>query len=150
MMVGDISLGGQKSGPGVLRVVEHEGDELHEGLFGGVAGRVRLADGRAGVACAAVKQGEDVCAKDDAQDQDDNRAADADVDSAELKAATAALVATILDVGAFTAGRPSHEAIIPSELKAPSHRMRPYVRWLEEIQRLAAPLLQNDGAVSGR
>ena len=89
-----------------LRIVENERDELNEGLLALVARRIGLAYGRASIATAHAQQGEEIAVKHKAEQEQNNRAADADVASAN--AAAPAIVATIFYVRAFTTGRPSH------------------------------------------
>ena len=96
-------------GPGLLVVVENERDELDERALGVIASRIWLTDGGRRTSAAATEKSEKVLLKDQTEDQQNQRAADADVHAAELEsAATATLVATILDVLAITTGRPSH------------------------------------------
>src|ERR1700680_2753855 len=109
MVVRLAGLLGKNLGPGVLRVVEDERDELHQRLFGFVARGVRAAHGRGTrPSAAATEEREEILFEDKAEDQQDQGATDANVRAAQLKAsATAAgLVATIFDVLTFLAGRP--------------------------------------------
>src|ERR1700730_6412966 len=108
----------QNSRPGFLRVVQHEGNKLHQGFFRliacrGSARRVRIAyPGRSGRSrsTAAIEKREEVCLEDEAEDEQDDGAADADVHAAKLKpAATASgFVATIFNVRTIAAGSPLH------------------------------------------
>ena len=61
---------------------------------------------------ATAQQREKVLMEDKAQDQQDQRATQADVNPAKTKSAAstaAGFVAAIFDVGAFSTGRPTHK-----------------------------------------
>src|ERR1700730_5023852 len=91
---------GQELRPRFLRVIERERNEFHERSLGRIASRIRLPDCRGtGVCCTAAKQCEKIGFEDETEDQQNNCAADPDVQAAELEAATpAALIATVFDV----------------------------------------------------
>jgi hypothetical protein len=93
-----------------LRVVESERYEFDEWPLGGVTSWIGLPDRRwAGVGATAAKQGEEIRFEDKAEDQENDRAADADVQAAELESsASAAFIATVLDILALATGSPSH------------------------------------------
>jgi hypothetical protein len=106
--------------PVVLRVVEHEGDELNFFLLGCVARRIGSA-GRAaaGANGAGVEQRRNqVALEDEAEHEQHEYAADADVHAAETaatgEAAPAAVVTTIFNIVAGAAWSPSHECRLAS------------------------------------
>src|SRR5579864_3799243 len=89
----------QQLRPGILRVIENEGNKLHHWFFRGIASRIGLADRRAGNHGAAAQQREEVGSEDETENQQNNRAADSDMRAADLEsAASAAFIAAILDV----------------------------------------------------
>src|ERR1043166_8422661 len=95
--------------PGSLCVVQHERNKLHQRLFLLVAPSVRLAHCRRSRSSAGSQQRKKVLFKDDAQHQQDQRAANSQVHSAELKTpATATLVTAIFNVLAASARCPFH------------------------------------------
>jgi hypothetical protein len=124
-----VSLLGQNLRPGFLRIVEHERDELYDWLLRGIASRVRLADRRAGITSPAAKQGKKISPENETENQENKRAADADVHAAELEAATSAFIATVFDVLAFVTGRPFHKFVLLTEedLQASSSQAVLYV-----------------------
>ena len=74
--------------PGVLGVVQDESDEVDQRLFLLIARGIGLADSGAGRAHGAVAdQRQKVALENQAQDEQDNHAAQAEVNAAELKAA---------------------------------------------------------------
>jgi hypothetical protein len=73
--------------PGLLGVVEHERDELHQRLLSLVARRVRLPAhlcGRVGAA-AHSRQRQEIALKYQAQHQQNDETADPNVESAKIK-----------------------------------------------------------------
>src|SRR5450755_1189049 len=108
------TLRGQNLRPRLLGVIEHEGDELHQRLFGLVAPCVGTTDLRGWVGTAAhACQRQKISLKYQAQHQQDKKAADPDVDSAKIEtsatAAIAAVVSAVFQVVATSAGCPAHE-----------------------------------------
>jgi hypothetical protein len=100
--------------PGILRVIKYKRDELNQRFFGSVARRVGLADGRRPRAASTAKQREEILPEDEAQHQQDERAANSEVHPAELKpsASTAGIVTAIFDVLAFSTGCPAHVVLL--------------------------------------
>ncbi len=103
-----VTIIGDDFGPGVLHVVENEGDELDFVLFGGAllgcGGRAlrRLRGGG-----TAQKRREQVAFKNKTQDQQYQDAADADVNAAG-KSSAAAAGAIVFYVVAYSAWCPTH------------------------------------------
>jgi hypothetical protein len=68
------------------------------------------------LAATATKQRKKVLMKDQAEDEQNQRAAYADVHSAELKSpaasTTARFIAAIFDVGTISTGRPTHGSLL--------------------------------------
>jgi hypothetical protein len=90
--------------PRLLRIVEHERHEVDHALFfgrRGPGGRRRGRGRRVGIA-AFVEHGQKVLSRDEAEDDEDRKPAEADGrDAAESAAAESrALASTIFDVGA--------------------------------------------------
>ncbi|OQY67518.1 MAG: phosphoserine phosphatase [Polyangiaceae bacterium UTPRO1] len=101
---------GERKGllPGVLDVVEHEGDELDQPLFVGrrPVGGVGPA---AGVdADRVAEEREEVLPGGEAQDEEEDGAADADPQPAEPGTAGCAHAAPVFEVAAPSAWRPAH------------------------------------------
>ncbi len=99
--------------PGVLHVVEHERDEVRALLLRrrclARRGRRRASVRRGGDVAAPVQQGEEVLPEDQAQHQQDHRAAQADAAADPEPAATGrSLAAAVLDVVAPVPSRPPH------------------------------------------
>src|SRR5450631_382562 len=100
--------------PGLLGVIKHERDKLHQRLLPLIAGRVGLPahlSGRVGAATHS-RQRKKIPLKYQTQHQQDDEAADSNVDAAKIKttaAATAAVVSTIFDVLTLSARRPTHD-----------------------------------------
>jgi hypothetical protein len=97
----------QQTLPGGLGVVEHEGDELHLlVLFG------RARDGPGGARGAGrtvtAQQGEEVLLEDQAEDEQDGRAAESDPHAAPTEPAAAP--AAILEIAAGPTRCPPHES----------------------------------------
>src|ERR1035438_6226797 len=95
--------------PGILSVVENEGDQLNQRLFRGVTGGIGPANG-GGRRAATTKQPEEILSEDEAQYQQDERPADSQMHPAELESsAPAGIVAAIFDVLAFITRCPAHD-----------------------------------------
>src|SRR6202041_909794 len=99
-------------GPGILRVVEHERNELNFFLFGSVARRVgwtRSGRRTPRTHSATVQEWRDqVTFKDKTQNQQNEQAANPDVNTAESTTARAAGIAIVFNVAAGAARCPSH------------------------------------------
>src|SRR4029077_11491657 len=110
-----VGLFGEKFRPGFLSVVQDKGNKLNQRSFGGIARRVRTIRGHGGAIAgrAASEQREEILLEDQAEHEQNQRAANSDVHAAELKsAATAArFVAAIFDVLAITTGCPAHRSL---------------------------------------
>jgi hypothetical protein len=106
----------KKVRPRFLRVVQNERDKLHERLLRGVPRGIRPGDGGwlRSDGAASAEQSKEVCLEDEAENQQKDGAADADMHAAESKtaSATAGIVASILDILALTAWRPSHNLFL--------------------------------------
>jgi hypothetical protein len=102
-----------------LRVVEDEGNEFDERSLGGITSWIWLPDRcGSGVCATAAEQGEKIGFEYEAENQEDDRAADADVQATELEsAAPAAFIATVFDILALATGGPSHEFLLGEECK---------------------------------
>ena len=99
----------QNLAPCVLRVIQDEGDKVDQRLFLLVAGRIGLADRRCRVSDGTVAdERQEVAFENDAQDEQDDHAAQSEVNSSGLKAATTAFVAPIFNVVAASARCPAH------------------------------------------
>ena len=96
MPVADASLIRKKLRPGILRVVEHKGYELHQRLLRGVSSGVGLADRGTGVAGSATEKAEQVRLENKTENQKKNRTTNANVDSAEPEAAATATFVTAI------------------------------------------------------
>ena len=115
MVIRSASLLRKKVRPRFLRVVQNERDKLHERLLRGVPRGIRPGGGRLrSDGAASAEQSKEVCLEDEAENQQKDGAADADVHAAESKtaSATAGIVAPILDILALTAWRPSHDLLL--------------------------------------
>jgi hypothetical protein len=109
--IGSVGLLRENLRPGILHIVEHEGDKLHERFFLLVLSGIRLADAGLGIRDAATaEQGEEVCFEHEAENQEDDGPANPDVNAAKIEAATTAAtgIAIVFNIGALAAGRPSH------------------------------------------
>jgi phage terminase Nu1 subunit (DNA packaging protein) len=89
-----------------LGVIEDERNELDERLFVLIASRIWLANSAPRVTRGA-EQREEVSMEDETEYRQQDGAANADVDTANLKTA-ATLVATVFNVLTFTARNPFH------------------------------------------
>jgi hypothetical protein len=104
---------GKNLGPGVLRVVEDERDELHQRFLGFVASGIRPVDRcgnrRSG---ASTQEGKEVLFEDKAQDEEDHHAAQSDVHASEAESTSASapivLVSAIVNIVARPARCPAH------------------------------------------
>src|SRR5439155_22637733 len=108
----------QDLGPRRLDIVQHERYELNLALL---LRRLfnRTTDGRTvGGRRAVVEESKEILPEEQAQNQKDQRAANAERRSSKTEAA-AARSAAILDVGAFSTGRPAHDR----------HRSTKSARW---------------------
>jgi hypothetical protein len=93
--------------PGILRVVQHKRDELHRSLFLGVAGGVR--PGHRGACAATAQQRKEVPVKYQAEDEQNQHPADADMHAAKAESATtAAFAPPIFNITACPARCPTH------------------------------------------
>jgi hypothetical protein len=107
-------LRGQDFGPGLLRVVEDERNKIDERFFGIVASgvrRTRRSLAGLNALTASTQQCEEILMEDQAEDEKDQRAADADVNAAKSEATTpaaAGFIAAIFDVGTFSTVGPTH------------------------------------------
>src|ERR1700733_666188 len=99
-------------GPCALHVIENKGYELNFFLLGGIARGIRWTRNGGGRGCCSrIEEGRNqVSLKNKAQHQQDEQAADAEVDAAgeSSTAAAAAGIAVIFDVAAGAAGCPTH------------------------------------------
>src|ERR1700722_18560230 len=66
----------QELRPGLLRVIQYEGNKLHQRFFRGIASRIRLADSRAGIQRSAAQQRKQVGPENETENQQNNSAAD--------------------------------------------------------------------------
>ena len=101
-----------------MHVVQDESDELDQGLFLLIARRIRLTDGCAGGADrTGAEQRQKVAFEDQAQDEQHHHPAQAKMDAAYLKTATAAaFVSAILNIIATATGCPAHSDFSLSEM----------------------------------
>src|ERR1019366_3993308 len=108
------ALGAEGLGPSLLRIVEHEGDELHQRLLSLIAGCVWLpAHMRGRVdATAHSHQRKKIALKHETQHQQDDETSNADMQAAKAKPAastsTAAIISAIFYVLALSARCPTH------------------------------------------
>src|SRR5579862_6748007 len=111
MAIGNALLG-QDLAPGVLRVVEDEGDEIHERLFLLIEGSIGLRHrGCAAVDRAGADQRQKIALEDQAQDEQYDDSAQPQMNSYGLKAA-AAIVTAIFNVITPDAGGPAHGYLV--------------------------------------
>src|SRR6267154_5637281 len=103
--IGFAGLVGKKLRPCFLRVIERKGHERDQRALRSIARRIGLPDFRWTGGCSATaQQGEKIGFEDEAENQENDGAADADVQAAELEAsASTRLIAAIFDVLAFAA-----------------------------------------------
>src|SRR5258708_6081054 len=103
--IGFAGLLGKKLRPCFLCVVERKGHERDQWALRSIARRIGLTDLRWTGGCSATaQQREKIGFEDEAANQENDGAADADVQAAELEAAaSSALIAAIFDVLAFAA-----------------------------------------------
>ena len=112
MAIVGVSLLRQDLRPGVLGVVQNERHILHQRLFSGIAGRIRLADGRAGIhAGSAAEEAEQIGLENETENRQNDRPSDANVEPTDLESAatTTAFIAAVLNVTTFATWRPFHE-----------------------------------------
>src|SRR6267154_4775519 len=103
--IGFAGLLGKKLRPCFLCVVERKGHERDQRALRTIARRIGLPDLRWTGGCSATaQQGEKIGFEDEAENQENDGAADSDVQAAELEAsASTRLIAAIFDVLAFAA-----------------------------------------------
>ena len=101
---------GEDRPPRVLHIVEHEGDELHETIFGGRARDLAIHSRRAGAVGGRCAAGHKIPTEDETQYEQYDGATDSHSGATAGKEATT-LTAPIFDVGAFFAWGPSHRLL---------------------------------------
>src|ERR1035441_8924643 len=108
------ALGAEDLGPSLLRIVEHEGDELHQRLLSLIAGCVWLPAHLGGRVDAAAHshQRKKIALKHETQHQQDDETSNADMQAAKAKTAaptsTTTIISAIFDVLALSARCPTH------------------------------------------
>mgnify|MGYP003693596005 CR=1 FL=1 len=119
MLVGDARVAREDSGPRLLRVIEHERHQTEPAA----PRKVRLAVDPAGSRSVTVgnslpsDQREEVSLENQAEHEQNQKAADSDVHPA--KAAALAFVSTIFQIYRFSSRCPTHAAPLESNVEQP-------------------------------